>query len=281
MTWTPTASIGLPNSFATYNDLAIDPAVARLFLATSNGLFRSGDGGENWIPVDGVLPIVIAAVLFDDADARLVIGTSRGISYAPAPGVSPWTAAELRDRATNIVNVVVDPRDPATIYASTADASPPGQQFGRIFASHDFGASWDEVPHAPLGAAPVVVFAPSNPNIAYKIESLSSFVPSALFVSEDAGRSWIRLRHPAELDSAVRVAVDPHDENRLFIATAGAVLRSTDRAVTWAKLGDGLPPLPPSAMVIDAAGLYLHVGLQNGAVWDLPLRAARGRAVGR
>jgi photosystem II stability/assembly factor-like uncharacterized protein len=124
----------------------------------------------------------------------------------------------------------MSPQEPKTIFASTWDFRRQGWTFrsggpgSGLFKSTDGGDHWTEIttsnaqgmPEKPYGRIAVAV-APSKPNVVYAmIESKQS----ALFRSDDSGKSWKKL------DSSqfmvwrpfyfANLIVDPKNENKLY-----------------------------------------------------------------
>lgn len=64
------------------------------------------------------------------------------------------------------------------------------------------------------------------------------------------------------------VAIHPSDPNTLYVGTPdGGIWKTTDGAQTWASLGDGLPYLPVSVILIDHQNpetLYISLGDKGG-----------------
>ena len=91
--------------------------------------------------------------------------------------------------------------------------------------------------------------------------------------SDDAGISWMVLTWPGEKAFSAMIVVDPRNERRLWLSSMQGVVESADAGVTWRPAGDGLPAAAVNWIAIDAAGLVLHAGLENGGVWELPVGA--------
>jgi photosystem II stability/assembly factor-like uncharacterized protein len=90
--------------------LAVNPVDSmNLYAATSKGVFRSGDGGANWLLRNEGLP-------GGDGSGQQVPREARA--------------------------VVIDPSNPSTVYALLSGAT---QVRGEVFASHDAGATWQRV----------------------------------------------------------------------------------------------------------------------------------------
>ena len=273
--WTRTAGLGLPTverPGIPYYDLAIDPSTARLFLATGEGVFRSGDGGENWIAV-GAPGFPASAVLFDTADSRLILATARGIDFAPAPGGLTWTAAELTGLRANVTSMSVDPRNPSTVFASTSDwVTCCDDSHGRVFRSEDGGASWqllreddarargaiavdaagDVYAAGPRGISKLPagsdrwmdIFASAR--FPFWSITADSHLPGVVFASNpavgtlrtrDGGQTWKALQVPVTL-----VVIDPTNSSRVYGASLDFA-RSIDGGETW--LFPPLLPIPP------------------------------------
>ncbi len=282
-TWTATMGRGLvPDMFY---DLAIDPSTARLFLATAQGTFRSGDGGENWIPVAGTSPRLPAyGVAVDSVDSRLILATAQGVSYASLPGADPWSENAINDLSTDVVSIAVDPTNLAIIYASTVDAVNASglPSLGRVFRSRDGGRSWqlvrDDDPrlHAivaltvdaagDLYAAGPYGFsklpAGSNSWIHQFVETLSTAVlstsvtadphlPGLIFLSSSLS-GLQRTRDGGKTWQSFpfgvnQIAIDPTDSRRVYAATPFGFFHSSDGGDTFPGIFPPLfpPPFPP------------------------------------
>jgi hypothetical protein len=76
--------------------LAIDPASpARLYAATSDGLFRSSSGGADWSSVDiGSAGSLLNAIVFEGGAGGVVLVGGEGAVARSADGKS-WKSARL------------------------------------------------------------------------------------------------------------------------------------------------------------------------------------------
>ena len=171
--------------------------------------------------------------------------------------------------------VAADPERGEDLYCGT---------FGEgLWVSHDTGATWQRagegIPYGDVMAVAV------NAGVVW-----AGTEPSALFRSEDGGRTW--QEHPAlrQLPSAptwsfpprpwthhVRwIAPDPVVDGRLFVAIElGGVMRSLDGGATWEdrKPGSqadahtlGTHPLAPGRVYEAAGGGYAE-SRTGGATW--------------
>jgi photosystem II stability/assembly factor-like uncharacterized protein len=130
--------------------------------------------------------------------------------------------------------VAVDPADPDTVFA--------GLRADGIRVSRDGGHSWDDGGLPEPGVFSVAV---SGANRA----AYAGCEPSALFRSDDGGRTWRALDALLQLPSRptwsfpprpwtshVRwIAPSPHDADLLLVGIElGGLMRSTDGGATWA-----------------------------------------------
>jgi photosystem II stability/assembly factor-like uncharacterized protein len=121
---------------------------------------------------------------------------------------------------------------------------------GGVWKSIDAGRVWlpvfDSQPVASIGA---IAVAPSAPDTVYVGSGESTLRDSVgygngMYKSTDAGKSWTHIGL-ADTQHIGKIAVDPHDPNRLFVAAIGhlyapnaerGVFRSTDGGRSWQKV---------------------------------------------
>ncbi|MGI8469750.1 MAG: WD40/YVTN/BNR-like repeat-containing protein [Pyrinomonadaceae bacterium] len=121
---------------------------------------------------------------------------------------------------------------------------------GGVFKTTDFGRVWlpifDDQPTGSVGAIAVAV---SNPNVVYVgsgegLHRPDLSVGDGVYKSADAGKTWthLGLRDGQQI---AQIAVDPKNENRLFVAVAGhpygpnqerGIFRSLDGGKTFEKV---------------------------------------------
>ena len=142
-------------------------------------------------------------------NAELVYSIRFCLSAFPAPGLP------LGGRTRALSGV---PSQPSTFYIAQVN--------GGVFKTTDFGHTWDPIfdrqDSASIGSLAV---APSDPNVIYvgRGEGLQRPDPSTgdgVYKSTDAGNSWthLGLRDGQQIP---RIAVDPRDANRVFVAVLG------------------------------------------------------------
>ncbi|HET9790232.1 MAG TPA: sialidase, partial [Candidatus Angelobacter sp.] len=209
-------------------------------VSVGDGIYKSTDGGENWTNVGLKNSERISRILVDPADGNHVLACAtghlwddsdeRGV-YKTADGGKTWNKVLAGANASTGCGMLsMSPQDPKTIFASTWDFRRQGWTFrsggpgSGLFKSTDGGDHWTEIttsnaqgmPEKPYGRIAVAV-APSKPNVVYAmIESKQS----ALFRSDDSGKSWKKL------DSSqfmvwrpfyfANLIIDPKNENKIY-----------------------------------------------------------------
>ncbi|MGA8029037.1 MAG: glycoside hydrolase [Bryobacteraceae bacterium] len=121
---------------------------------------------------------------------------------------------------------------------------------GGVWKTNDYGRTWNPIfDHEPTGSIGALAVAPSDPNILYAASGEGLHRPDlstgdGIYKSTDAGNSWthLGLRDGQQIP---RIAVDPRDPNRLFVAVLGhpygpnegrGLFRSTDGGQTFQKI---------------------------------------------
>jgi len=209
-------------------------------VSVGDGVYKSTDGGENFINVGLKDSEHIAKILVNPKNGNDVLVCATGGAFADnqgggvfrsSDGGKTWSKVLAGVNAsTGCGMLAASEREPDTIYASTWDFRRQAWTFrsggpgSGLFKSTDGGQHWTELttanakglPAKPYGRIALAV-APSNPQTVYAmIESKSS----ALFRSDDGGQNWSKLDASQFMVWRpfyfANLIVDPKDANKVF-----------------------------------------------------------------
>jgi photosystem II stability/assembly factor-like uncharacterized protein len=242
-----------------------------------NGVYRSDNGGKTWLHVGLADSAHIGRIVIHPQDPNIVYVAVLGRLWGPNPerglyqttdGGHSWRQIKFIDDATGFIDLVMDPQNPAILYAAAyqvrRDAfagGNPAVQTGPgsgLYRSLNAGLTWERLskglPARPLGRCGLAV-SPKNPRLVYAV------IQTDRTTSTTAGQL---ARTSNEIDS-------------------GGVFRSDDRGETWIKLNDLCPrPFYYGQIRIDPGddkriyvlGISLHVSTDGGKTF--PDQGARG-----
>jgi len=250
--------------------LAVDPAVpATVYAGTGIGLFKSTDGGTNWTPLTvdlnsaRVLSLVIppgSSAILAGTDYQGWRSTDGGATWTPLTGVGvPYAWA-------------VDPGSPATVYAAGGFGASGALQ-GGAWKSTDGGATWTGYgdANAPLPIfESVVVPAPG----ATAVVGTDAGV-YGIFIHGSGRYEWV-TNNALATQVVYALAMDPSSSSIFWAGTDKGLFRSTDGAMSWAPVTNGLPAATITALKFDpaspktfyaatTAGLFRST--DDGATW--------------
>ncbi len=233
------------------------------------GVWRSTDYGNVWTNItDGGFPsasdsigaLAVAAsdpnVIYagtGESDIRANFVTGDGV-YRSSDAGKTWRYAGLRDTHT-ISALVVDPRNPNIVYASSmGHVFTPNAQRG-VFKSIDGGATWHKVlfVNDDTGAIDVVMD-PHDPSVLYAATWQAYRTPwtlqdggpgSGIYTSTDGGAHWTNLTHAPGFARGLLgriglsvAASDPRVVYAIVQAHDGGVFRSANGGSTWTRVND-------------------------------------------
>lgn len=155
-----------------------------------------------------------------------------------------WELAGPLNTGGRITDIRIHPQNPDIIYA--------GASVGGIFKSEDRGITWapifDDQGVASIGN---MAIAPSNPDMLYVgtgeangSATSGAFFGNGVYRTPDGGDSWEYLGL-ANSQHIGRIAVDPTNADRVFVAAAGllygksedkGLYRTTDGGQNWEKV---------------------------------------------
>ena len=245
-----------------------------------DGVYKSVDAGKTWTNVGLKESHHIGRIVVHPADHRIVYVAALGHLYSENPerglykttdGGRTWTqvlGVTVDGRAVGVVDVVMDPADPQTLYAASYDRFRKPWTFGLggpgsgIHKTTDGGRTWAKLagglPGGILGRIGLAVY-PKNPKVLYaEIEnankpglspedrwkeilegkSSAGMIDGEIYRSDDAGATWTKVSPEKRSVGGApgyyygQIIVDPNDDKVVYVLSVG-VLASRDGGKTW------------------------------------------------
>ena len=256
------------------------------------GIYKSTDGGRSFTHAGLTDTLTIARILVHPTNADIVYVAASGHEWTDnemrgvfktADGGKSWTKVFYRSPRTGAIDLVMDPADPDTLYASmwqrvrrkwSDPRVEPGYAEGGIWKTNDAGKTWSEVnnglPPASARGRIGIDIARSNPSVLYAF--VDNYEPG-------------RPPQENERDAYGR----PIQESRIKSAE---IYRTTDKGATWTKVSDSNDFMrghsgtygwvfgqirvdPTDENTIYTMGLGLHVSRDGGKTYTT-LRGMHG-----
>lgn len=270
-------------------------------VSIGDGVYKSTDGGENWVRVGLEDSERIARVVVDPSASETVFVCAtghlfddheqRGV-FRTKDGGKTWEKVLYVAADTGCADLAIDPSNPKVLYAGMWQVrrSPyfftSGGPKSGFFKSEDGGSTWKPLTKglrgSPMGRIAVAV-APSKPSVVYA--TIEAKDDSALYRSEDSGASWTRMSDQSLIGGRPfyfsRLVVDPKNADRVYKCSYGLGV-SEDGGKTWSGVGEGggffgpayhgdlhalwVDPTNTEQLVLGTDG-GVYVSLDRGAHW--------------
>ncbi len=273
-------------------------------VSIGDGIYKSTDGGESWTHMGLPDSERITRIVVDPKDGNIVYAcvpgklwsdsADRGL-YKTVDGGATWSLIlKGGNLSTGCSSVTLNPHDSSEVFAGMWDFRRKGWSFrsggdgptaisaSGMFHSTDGGQSWAAMtaetnkglPATPWGRVEVV-YAPSDPARVYAfIEN----VRSALFVSNDGGKSWEERDRSRNMVWRPfyfsRMVIDPTNPDRLFKMNL-TLIASEDGGKSFSEAGGGAhgdwhdvwinPANPKQVIGGDDGGLW--ISYDGGVKW--------------
>jgi hypothetical protein len=275
------------------NSIAIHPTAPHIILigASTGGIWRSTDGGANFVPVtDTHVDLAVGSIAFSKSNPSIVYAgmgdlyngyfgtgilksTDAGATWArisnnTLPPLGTTAEIEVDPSNPNRVYVLQATRTPATSYS---DLNPDGNLYRNgFYLSEDGGVSWRRT---MSGRPRDLAIHPTNPQILYMGMTLVDALglipagPAGIYKSLDGGATWL----PAPIFTAasgtttsdVRIAVTPAAPERLYVISGSRTGVRVDISDNAGLTNVGLIWTNKPATVIDPGqfgyNAYLYV----------------------
>jgi photosystem II stability/assembly factor-like uncharacterized protein len=259
------------------SELLVDPSnPATLYVGTKHsGIFKSRDGGANWISASVGLPLFVDALALSPSSTSVLYSIWQQTIYKSLDGGAHWSFAGSLSvglfTTLSVTGLAIDPTNPNTVWAAANDEHVFGS--GTIWKSTDGGSSWTAVKESFPGSTVGIVAIDPRGSHAVFVEA------QGLERTSDGGATWTPT---AGLTSRVVSLAFPGSSLSVVAAGTheGGVFISIDGGATWAPsnsglTGDSLSILglattagsPASLFAATKAGLYHSDDL--GGTWRL------------
>lgn len=247
----------------------------------STDIYKSTDGGNVWVQkVSGLTDGSpwTGVITMDPANPdKLFAGTTR--VFRTLDGcATPWVASS-QAFGSNVSSMAVAPSDSNRVYAGTGDTySRVGQ--GKIFRSDDGGATspWVEKTGTLPSSRPVMDIAvdaddPDRVFVCYGGQPAGPS-PNNVFVSTDGGDVWTDISAGLPVASVNALALDPINDNTVYVGTDVGVYRTTDLGVTWSAFDNGIPNVVISDLHVDPEDSALYASTFGRGMYRLNIAPA-------
>ena len=208
-----------------------------VFLASTEGLSVSRDGGENWEEL--ILSQVTDVETLPNGHVWAGVH-SRGLMFSPTGEAGSFTFVgldTLPQDGFRRIEIAVAPSDTNTVYVAYEDAS--SRKLLNIYKTTDGGLTWSQLPHPEEQGSIFFNYAwyclalavhPTNPD-AVLLGSVG------MGYSTDGGHTWQNLSNAGHVDRHL-IAFDPFDPDKFIIGSDGGLVVGTASEIPFRMLGD-------------------------------------------
>ena len=256
-----------------------------LYAATSDGVYRSTDGGSHWskTPSAGVSNVSFAsAIAVNPGNASTVYISIFSGLYRTIDGGNNWTQVNtIPLNFSGVTAIVFDPVTPSTMYVGAANG---------VFKSTDSGATWIVQNNFGIPGTPnirALAIDPTTPSTIY-----AGTVNNGIFKSTNGGAVWTGMNTGMGGPSPTNVnviAIDPANPATIYTGHgfSGGINKSTNGAASWTPLTTDVPQGQVTGIVVSSAGVFAAVGSSgvikstnggtswtpaNAGLWNLSVR---------
>jgi len=252
-------------------------------LGYGNGVYMSADNGKSWKNMGLKDSRQIGKILIDPRNSDVVYVAAEGSVWGPGgdrglykttDGGKTWKKVLEISENTGVNNVVLDPRNPDVLYATSEQrrrhvfTKIGGGPETAIYKSTNAGESWDKLssglPGANMGGIGLAI-SPVNPDVLYAIIE-STPDAKGFYRSADRGASWQKMSdHSAQGQYYNEIFCDPIDVNKIYsVETISQV--TDDGGKTWRSVGNNKRHVDDHAMWIDPGDTkHFLIGSDGGA----------------
>lgn len=222
-------------------------------LGYGDGVYKSVDGGKSWTNMGLKESRQIGMIAIHPNNTDIVYVAAEGSAWGPGgdrglykttDGGKTWNKVLAISENTGINNVILDPRNPDIIYATSEQrrrhvhTKIGGGPESGVHKSTDGGKTWKKIekglPGVHKGGMGIAI-SPVNPDYLYLIVEAAED-KGGFYRSTDRGETWERMSdHHSSGQYYNEIYCDPVDVNKVYsVETFSHV--TTDGGKTWSRL---------------------------------------------
>lgn len=195
--------------------------------------------------------------------ARYYVAVASGGVWKTVNNGTTWTPVFEREGSYSIGCVVLDPKNPLTVWVGTGENnSQRSVSYGNgVYRSDDGGRSWRNVGLRASEHIGRIAIDPKDSNIVYVAAQGPLWGPGGdrgLYKTTDGGKTWKQILKISENTGVTDVVIDPQNPETLYAASyqrrrhmftlinggpESAIYKSTDAGATWNRVRAGLPTI--------------------------------------
>lgn len=235
-TWHPfNAGIQKGTISAIVNQVVFNPrGTEMVYAGTTVGVFRSMDGGRNWVErMTGMTEVnfVVSLAIDPQRPNVLYAGTTGGV-YRTINGTESWEKkthgmiaadAKMASMALGVNALAVDPTNSDVVYAGTTKG---------LYKSMDQGEHWVKIQGSIQDSyVSAIQVDPSQPSTLYMATS------DRVQKSENSGATWVPKINGLDATSIRSLQINPSDPRVLYVGSnGGGLYRSADAGASWKRV---------------------------------------------
>ncbi len=257
-------------------------------LGYGDGVYKTEDGGASWKNMGLKESRQIGMIAIDPRNTDVVYVAAEGSIWGPGgdrglfkttDGGTTWKKVLEISENTGVNNVILDPRYPDIIYATSEQrrrhvyTKIGGGPESAVYKSKDGGATWEKImkglPSGDIGGMGIAISA-VNPDVLYLIVEAAG-ESGGFFRSENRGASWSKMSsHSSSGQYYNEIYCDPADVDKVYsVETVSQV--TEDGGKTWTAVGNNERHVDDHALWIDPDNTgHLYIGGDGGIyeTWD-------------
>jgi photosystem II stability/assembly factor-like uncharacterized protein len=195
-------------------------------LGYGDGVYKSTDGGKSFKNMGLKESRQVGEILIDPRNSDIIFVAAEGSVWGPggerglyktSDGGKTWKKVLEISENTGVNNVLLDPRNPDVMYASSEQrrrhvfTKIGGGPETAIYKSTNAGETWDKVssglPSGDMGGIGMAI-SPSDPDVIYAI--IEATEGGGFYRSSDRGASWQKMSdHAAQGQYYNEIVCDP------------------------------------------------------------------------